>query len=65
MSSGRTERIESIILKRKPFVERIEVTRQNLEKVLSRFDSLLPVCRSVLDDASLAEDFGNVSELVN
>lgn len=44
MSSGRTERIESIILKRKPFVGRIESVRQHLEKVLSLFDTLLPVC---------------------
>ena len=65
MGQERTERINSIISRRKPLVEDIQNIRSNISKVTSSFDKMFPVCQAILNDESLAPEFQGMSGVID
>ena len=65
MGQERTEKISSIIARRKPLSEHIQNIRNNIAKVTSGFDRMLPVCQAVLNDESLASEFVGMSDVLD
>ena len=65
MGQERTEKINSIITRRKPLSENIQNIRNNIAKVTSGFDRMLPVCQAVLNDESLASEFVGMSDVLD
>ena len=65
MGQERTERINSIISRRKPLVEDIQNIRNNIGKVTASFDRMLSVCQAVLNDESLSPEFQGMSGVLD
>ena len=64
MSRSMTERIESIIARRKPLAENIQSIRDSIAKISSAYERMTPVCNAVINDESIAREFPGLSELL-
>ena len=64
MSRSMTERIESIIARRKPLAENIQSIRDSIAKISSAYERMTPVCNAVINDESIAREFPGLSEIL-
>ena len=65
MGQERTERISSIISKRKPLSENIKTIRASIAQTAAAFERMTPVCSVVLSDDSIAQDFAGMREVLD
>lgn len=65
MGQDRTDRINSIINRRKPLISDIQNIRSGIGKISSAFERMLPVCRAVLSDESISSEFPGMSVILD
>lgn len=65
MGQERTDKINSIIRRRKPLAENIKNIRASISKVTAGFERMLPVCQAVLNDEAIANDFAGMSGILD
>ena len=61
---SRTERIESIIARRKPLAENINSIRSSIAKISSAYERMTPLCSAILNDESIVSEFPGMSEIL-
>ena len=61
---SRTERIESIIARRKPLAENISNIRSSIAKISSAYERMTPLCSAILNDESIVSEFPGLSKIL-
>ena len=65
MGQERSEKISSIISKRKPLSENIKTIRASIAQTAASFERMTPVCSAALSDDSIAQDFAGMQEVLD